>query len=141
LATVVEELAGDDAAPLVGRIAEEGRLASEIAPLRRLPDVLFSGARPGRAQHLIEELAARPAGGGDPQHPEVVVGAPEAPRVDGREVGRQGVADLPPRRQLAGPEIDLEADGPSRMDRGEELGDLLVLVVDRAVELEDVDDE
>src|SRR5947209_19272878 len=112
------------------------RSAAEVVACGRLIDV--ERARPVGVDELVEELAPAPARGRDAEHPEVSVWSGRQRGVDRGEVGGQPVIYRAGLNQLAVFYVDYEPDGLPLADVREDVGQLLVLVVDGAFKLQHV---
>src|SRR5713101_7583501 len=62
------------------------RLAAEVEAWLSLIHIVYRSTRPRTVRQLVEEFPARLAGGGDPQHPELVILDSGEARVDGGEI-------------------------------------------------------
>src|SRR5262249_29977007 len=94
----------------------EYRLAAEIEARLGLIYIVHSASRPGAVRQLVEELPSRLSGGGNTQHPELVVLDPGETRVDSREVRRAVIGHGAALHHGPAIQIDHVAHGPAGTD-------------------------
>src|SRR5260370_27506810 len=75
------------------RAIDINRFAAEVTAWLSLINIFDFAARPGAVRQLVEKFAARAAGGGNAQHPEILIGRSGEMRIDGREVRRAVVIE------------------------------------------------